>query len=52
MGQIILHQRLQQLVPVHPADQSPGIVVVGNVGGVLRQDVPDDLIDGIIALLL
>ena len=49
--QILLDQRLEQLIPIQLADESPGIVVVGDIGGVLRKDVPDDLIDGIIALL-
>ena len=52
LGQILTHQLLQQLVPVHLADHGTGVVVVGDIGGILGQDIADDLIDGIIALLL
>ena len=34
-AQVTLHQHLQQLVPVDLADQGPGVVVVGDIGGVL-----------------
>src|SRR5699024_1861096 len=37
--QIVLLQDLHELVPVHLADQGPGLVVVGDVGGVLGEDV-------------
>ena len=47
--QIILHQSLQQLVPIHLADEGAGGVVVGDVGGVLGQDVAHDLVDGVVA---
>ena len=45
-------ERLEQLIPIQLADESPGIVVVGDIGGVLGQDVTDDLVDGVIPLLL
>ena len=50
--QIILHQRLQQLVPVHLADEGAGVVVVGDIGGILGQDVTHDLVDGVVTLFL
>ena len=50
--QILFHQLLQQLVPVQLPDQGAGIVVVGDIGRVFREDVADDLVDGVIALLL
>ena len=50
--EILLYQFLQQLVPIQLADQGAGVVVVGDIGGVLREDVSHDLIDGIIALFL
>ena len=52
LPQISADQHLQQLVPIHLADQGPCAVVVGDIGGVLRQDVAHDLVDGIIALIL
>ena len=51
-AQIALQQRLQQLVPVQLANEGPGVVVVGDVGGVLAEDVAHQLVDGIVALLL
>ena len=44
--QVLLHQLLEQLVPVQLADEGAGVVVVGDIGGVLREDVADDLVDG------
>ena len=52
MTQLFLDQHLQQLVPVQLADQGAGAHVIGNVGGVLREDVANDLIDGVIPLFL
>ena len=46
MEQIVLDQSLQQLVPVNLADEGAGVVVVGDIGGVLGQDVTHDLVDG------
>ena len=34
MGQIIFHQSLEQLIPVHFSDQRPGVIVVGDIGGI------------------
>ena len=52
MSQVVSDQRLKQLVPVRLADKSPGIVMVGDISGVLRQNIAHNLIDGVIALLL
>ena len=53
---LVLHkitdQRLQQVVAVNAADDGAGILVGRDVGRVLRQDVADELIDGVVALLL
>ena len=43
---------MQQLVAIQLADQRAGVVMVRDIGGVLRQDVAHDLVDGIIALIL
>ena len=48
--QITLHQLLQQLIAVDAAYQRAGVVVVGDVGGVLGQDIAHDLVDGVVAL--
>ena len=50
--QILLNQNLQQLVTVDLADEGAGVVVVGNVSGILGEDVTNDLVDGIVALFL
>ena len=44
-------QLLKQLVPVDAADERPGVVIVGDVGGILREDITYDLVDGVVALL-
>ena len=33
--QVLLHQLLEQLVPIQLADQGAGVVVVGDIGGIL-----------------
>ena len=49
---VIPDQDLQKLVAVHLADQGAGLVMVGDIGGVLGEDVAHDLVDRVIALLL
>ena len=51
-GQIAADQLLQKLVPIQLADHTAGVVVIGDIGGILGQQVAHDLIDGIIALFL
>ena len=48
--QIVAHQLGEQLVPVQTADHRSGVVVVGDVGGILREKIAYDLIDGIVTL--
>ena len=43
---------MQQVVAVNAADDGAGVLVGRDVGRVLRQDVADELIDGVVALLL
>ena len=52
LAEVAAHKRLQQLVAIQLADQRAGVVMVRDIGGVLRQDVAHDLVDGIIALIL
>ena len=51
-GQIAADQLLQELVPIQLGDHTAGVVVVGDVGGVLSQQIADDLIHRIVALFL
>ena len=52
LAQILTNQNLQQLIAVNFADESAGIVMVSNIGGVFGEDISNDLVDGIIALFL
>ena len=49
LEEIFANQNLHQLIPVDLADHAAGIVVVGDVGGILGQQVSNDLVDGIVA---
>ena len=49
---IAAHEHLQQLITVELADQGARGVVIGDIGGILGKDIADDLIDGIVALVL
>ena len=49
--QIMPHQLLQQLVAIQLTDQAAGIIVIGDIRRVLGENVADDLVDGVIALL-
>ena len=49
LEQVLANQHLHQLVPVDLADHAPGVVVIRDIGGILGQQVADDLVDGIIA---
>ena len=48
--QVGTHQSPQQLVPVQFADQAAGAVVGGDIGGILGENVADDLVNGVVAL--
>jgi hypothetical protein len=50
LTKILADQHLQQFIPIDFADQGAGVVVVGDIGGVLGKNVSHNLIDGIIAL--
>ena len=47
---VILDQLLHKFIPVDTADERSGVVVIGNISGVLRENVADDLIYGVISL--
>ena len=49
---ITFHQDLQKFIAVDLADQRARMVVVGDIGRILGEDVSHDLIDGIVALFL
>ena len=51
-SQIAPDQLLQKLVPIQLADHAAGVVIVGDIGRVLGQQVAHDLVDGVIALFL
>ena len=43
---------LQKLVPVQFADHAAGIVVIGDIGRVLCQQVTDDLVDRVVTFFV
>ena len=49
--QILADKHLHQLVPVDFADHAAGVVVIGDVGGILGQKIAYNLVDGVVALL-
>ena len=51
-GQIAANQLLKKLVPIQLADHTAGVVVIGDVGGILGQQVAHDLVHGVVALFL
>ena len=52
LEQVLANQHLHQLVPVDLADHAPGAAVVGDIGGVLGEEIPHDLVDGIVAFFV
>ena len=50
--QVTTYQLLKQLVPVQSTNIGTCIVVVGDIGGILCEQVANDLIDGIIAFFI
>ena len=50
--QIAPDQLLQKLITIQLTNHSTGIVVVGDIGGIFRKQVADDLIDGVIAFFI
>src|SRR6516225_6593257 len=45
---VVAHELFEQAVPVDLPDQGPGILVAGNIRWIARDEISDDLIDGII----
>jgi hypothetical protein len=39
---------LQQFITIQSADQASGVVVIGDIGGILGKQVTDDLVNGIV----
>ena len=50
--QITAHQLLEQFIPIQLADHTACIVIIGDISGVLCEQVADDLIDGVIAFFI
>jgi hypothetical protein len=50
LGQIAPNQFLQQLITIQLADHAACIVVVGDIGGILGQQISDDLVDRVVTL--
>ena len=48
--EVVPDQLLEQLITVELADQAAGIVVIGDIGGVLRKQIADDLVDRVVTL--
>ena len=52
LEEIFANQNLHQLIPVDLADHAAGVVVVGDIGGILGEQIADNLVDGIITLFV
>ena len=50
--QVFLNQNLHQLIPVDFADHAAGAAVVGDVGGILGEQIAHDLVDGIVTFFV
>ena len=48
---VMPNQLLKKLVTVELADEAASIIMIGDIGGILREDVAYDLIDGVVAFL-
>src|SRR5690606_19986971 len=49
LSEEVPHQFFQKLVPPHPADDAAGIPVIGDVGGVARQQISHQLVQRVVA---
>ena len=49
LAEIIYKQFMHKLITVNAADKASGVVIVGYIGRILRQDITHKLIDGIVA---
>lgn len=47
--EVKLDEFLKEFVPVKTAYEAPGIVIIRNICRVFRQDIPNDLINGVIS---
>ena len=52
VADIITHKGLQQIVAVNATNQRTGVLVSSDISRVLRKNIADQLVDGVIALLL
>ena len=50
--EIIAHQLLQQLISIQLTDEGAGVIEVGDIGGILGEDIAYDLVDGVVPFLL
>jgi hypothetical protein len=48
--QIATDQFLQKLIPIQLTNHAACIVVIGDVGGILGEQITNDLVDGVVAL--
>ena len=51
-GAVIVDDDLKEFVPVDPLDESSCALIVGDISGVARDKISDQLIDRVVALLL
>ena len=47
--QIFSQHTAEQIVPINFSDETSCVFIVGNIRGVLRKKITDNLIDGVIA---
>ena len=52
LAEIIRQQLPQKRIPVHTADKAAGVIVIGDVSGVLGKNISHQLINGIVSLYL
>ena len=52
VADIITHKGLQQIVAVNAANQRTGVLVSSDISRVLRKNIADQLVDGVIAFFL
>ena len=50
--QVTVYQCLEQFVPVNLTNHAAGIIVIGDIGGILCQQVANDLVNGVITLFV
>ena len=50
--EIIAHQLLQQLISIQLANEGAGVIEVGDIGGILGENIAYNLVDGVVPFLL